>query len=54
MPAIEIDFWAELVQIQAKSISWNRLVEGAHHHLRFNESSDNIKKSSWPGIPPIS
>ena len=33
MPSIEADFWAELAQIQAKSIGWVPLGEGAYLHL---------------------
>jgi hypothetical protein len=33
MPSIEADFWAELAQIQAKSIGWIPLGEGAYLHL---------------------
>ena len=30
--AVEADFWAELAQIQAESIGWIPLGEGAHLH----------------------
>jgi hypothetical protein len=33
MPTIEADFWAELAQIQAESIGWIPLGEGAYLHL---------------------
>ena len=33
MPPIEEDFWAELAQIQAESIGWIPLDEGAYLHL---------------------
>ena len=31
--AVEADFWAELAQIQAESIGWIPLGEGAHLHV---------------------
>ena len=34
---IEEDFWAELAQIQAESIGWIPLDEGAYLHLRTDE-----------------
>jgi hypothetical protein len=33
MPSIEADFWAELAQIQAKSIGWIPFDDGAYVHL---------------------
>ena len=36
----EADFWAELAQIQAESICWITLDEGAYLHLAADESSD--------------
>ncbi len=33
MPSIEKDFWLELAQIQAESISWIQLDEGAYLHV---------------------
>jgi hypothetical protein len=33
MPSIEEDFWAELAQIQAESIGWLPLEEGAYLHI---------------------
>ena len=33
MPSIEEDFWAELAQIQAESIGWIPLDEGAYLHV---------------------
>jgi len=41
MPPIEEDFWAELAQIQAESIGWIPLDEGACLHLASDESSKN-------------
>ena len=38
MAPIEADFWAELSQIQAESIGWIRLDEGAYLHLVSDES----------------
>jgi hypothetical protein len=40
MSSIEADFWAELSQIQAESIGWIPLDEGAYLHLGSDESSD--------------
>ena len=34
---IEEDFWAELVQIQAESIGWIPLDEGAYLHVGSDE-----------------
>ncbi len=33
MPSIEADFWEELAQIQAESIGWIPLDEGAYLHV---------------------
>jgi hypothetical protein len=33
MPSIEDDFWTELAQIQAESIGWIPLDEGAYLHV---------------------
>jgi hypothetical protein len=35
---IEQDFWAELAQIQAESIGWIPLEEGAYLHVGSDES----------------
>ncbi len=35
---IEEDFWAELAQIQAESIGWIPLDEGAYLHVGSDES----------------
>jgi hypothetical protein len=35
---IEEDFWAELAQIQAESIGWIPLGEGAYLHVGSDES----------------
>ena len=40
MPSIEADFSAELAQIQAESIGWIPLDEGAYFHLGSDKSSD--------------
>ena len=37
MNSIEEDFWAELAQIQAESIGWIPLGEGAYLHVRSDE-----------------
>ena len=37
MNTIEEDFWAELAQIQAESIGWIPLDEGAYLHLGSDE-----------------
>jgi len=33
MNSVEVDFWAELAQIQAESIGWISLDEGTYLHL---------------------
>ena len=38
MPSIEPDFWAELAQIQAESIGWIPLDEGAYLHISSETS----------------
>jgi hypothetical protein len=35
---IEQDFWAELAQIQAESIGWIPLDEGAYLHVGFDDA----------------
>ena len=37
MTSIEDDFWAELAQIQAESIGWIPLDEGAYLHVGSDE-----------------
>jgi hypothetical protein len=37
MNTIEEDFWAELAQIQAESIGWIPLDEGAYLHVGLDE-----------------
>lgn len=37
MHSIEDDFWAELAQIQAESIAWIPLDEGAYLHIGADE-----------------
>ncbi len=37
MNSIEEDFWAELAQIQAESIGWIPLDEGAYLHIGSDE-----------------
>jgi len=37
MNTIEEDFWAELAQIQAESIGWIHLDEGAYLHVGSDE-----------------
>ena len=37
MASIEEDFWAELAQIQAESIGWIPLDEGAYLHVGSDE-----------------
>ena len=37
MTSIEEDFWAELAQIQAESIGWIPLDEGAYLHVGSDE-----------------
>jgi len=36
----EADFWVELAQIQAESVGWIPLDEGAYLHLVSDESSE--------------
>ena len=38
MDSIEQDFWAELAQIQAESIGWIPLDEGAYLHVGSDAS----------------
>ena len=38
MNSIEQDFWAELAQIQAESIGWIPLDEGAYLHAGFDDA----------------
>jgi hypothetical protein len=38
MNSIEQDFWAELVQIQAESIGWIPLDEGAYLHVGSDDA----------------
>ena len=38
MSAIEQDFWAELAQIQAESIGWIPLDEGAYLHVGADDA----------------
>jgi hypothetical protein len=33
MPSIEEDFWADLAQIEAESVGWIPLDEGAYLHI---------------------
>jgi hypothetical protein len=37
MNSIEDDFWAELAKIQAESIGWTPLEEGAYLHVGSDE-----------------
>jgi hypothetical protein len=47
--SIEADFWAELAQIQAESIGWIPLGEGAYLHI----SDENSTEVLVVGIPQI-
>ena len=47
---IEADFWAELAQIQAESIGWMPLDEGAYLHIG-SDSSDNTSVIEVVGLP---
>ena len=38
MANIEEDFWAELAQIQAESIGWIQLEEGAYLHIGSDDT----------------
>jgi len=46
-PTVEADFWAELAQIQAESIGWIPLEEGAYLHV----SDDKATEVLVVGIP---
>ena len=48
MSCVEADFWAELAQIQAESIGWIPLDEGAYLHLGSDESSDTTVIENLP------
>jgi hypothetical protein len=37
MNPIEVDFWLELAQIEAESIGWTPLLEGAYLHIGSGE-----------------
>ena len=63
---IEEDFWAELAQIQAESIGWIPLDEGAYLHVGFDEpviqvvgiakvemAGSNVLWLTWGGIDSI-
>ena len=50
MPSIEADFWAELAQIQAESIWWMPLEDGAYLHIG-SDSSDNTSVIEVVGLP---
>ena len=47
---IEADFLAELAQIQAESIGWIPLDEGAYLHIG-SDSSDNTSVIEVVGLP---
>ncbi len=47
---IEADFWAELAQIQAESIGWIPLDEGAYLHIG-SDTSDNTSVIEVVGLP---
>jgi hypothetical protein len=42
MNSIEQDFWLELAQIQAESIGWILLDEGAYLHVGSDESAIQV------------
>ena len=50
MTPFEADFWAELAQIQAESIGWIPLEEGAYLHIG-SDSSDNTSVIEVVGLP---
>ena len=50
MQSIEADFWAELAQIQAESIGWMPLDEGAYLHIG-SDSSTNTSVIEVVGLP---
>ena len=47
---IEADFWEELAQIQAESIGWIPLDEGAYLHIG-SDTSDNTSVIEVVGLP---
>jgi hypothetical protein len=46
---IESDFWAELAQIQAESIGWIYLEDGAYLHV----SDENATEVLVVGLPQV-
>lgn len=50
MQSIEADFWAELAQLQAESIGWMPLDEGAYLHIG-SDSSANTSVIEVVGLP---
>lgn len=48
-PDIEADFWRELAQIEAESIGWLPLEEGAYLHV----SDENATEVLVVGVPQI-
>ena len=50
----ETDFWAELVQIQAESIGWIPLDEGAYLHLASDTSVIEVVGIAKPEMQGLS
>ena len=50
MTPIEADFWDELAQIQAESIGWIPLEDGAYLHIA-SDSSANTSVIEVVGLP---
>jgi hypothetical protein len=49
MPDIEADYWAELAEIQAESIGWIPLGEGAYLHV----SDETATEVLVVGLPQV-
>jgi hypothetical protein len=48
MPSIEVDFWADLAQIQAESIGWIPLDESVYLHIGSDSSPPVIEVVGLP------
>lgn len=48
-PNIEADFWRELAEIEAESIGWMPLEEGAYLHV----SDENATEVLVTGVPQV-
>ena len=50
MSSIEADFWAELAHIQAESIGWIPLNEGAYLHVTPDSTAQVIEVVGLPRL----